>query len=205
VAGWVIGGHALFQVVYLTGAPAAVKSTTAKLLAARVSAVEVFEYGERLRAYVAERSGANLVPADLRRESARRITPAGVKAVDKILLDFVVDVRKRSHVIIDSHPVTKEDFGFRITPFALDQFAKLRPTQVWMLYASPETTMERIALDAQGRPTITAAEAAMHTHLQASVATTYGARLGAAIHFFDTSMATPAEIAELLAAKLSRS
>lgn len=195
----------MFHVVYLTGAPAAGKSTTAKLLAAKISPVEVFEYGERLRMYLAERDGATLAQEDLRRESARRITPADVDAVDRLLLEFVDGARERSHVIIDSHPVTKEDFGFRITPFALDQFARLRPTQVWVLYASPEATMQRIALDGQGRPTITAAEAALHTQLQACVAATYGMRVGTAIHLFDTSKAPPDEIADMLAAKLSRS
>lgn len=165
--------------------------------------MEVFEYGERLRAYVTERSGASLAQADLRRESAQRITPADVEVVDRVLLEFVATARDRSHIIIDSHPVTKEDFGFRITPFALDQFARLRPTQVWVLYASPEATMQRIALDAQGRPTITAAEAAMHTHLQASVAATYGMQLGTAVHLFDTSSASPDKVAEMLAARLS--
>lgn len=194
----------MFHVVYLTGAPAAGKSTTAKLLAAKVSPVEVFEYGERLRTYMAERDGAGLAQADLRRESARRITPADVQAVDAILLEFVAETRKRAHVIIDSHPVTKEDFGFRITPFALHEFAKLQPTQVWVLYAAPEVTMQRIALDGQGRPTITAAEAALHTQLQASVAATYGMCVGTAIHLFDTSRAAPDEIAGMLAAKLSR-
>ena len=189
--------------IYLTGAPAAGKSTIAKLLAERVSPMEVFEYGERLRGYLARKSSDALVQADLRRESAGRIMPADVDAVDEILLDFVAEAQERAHVVIDSHPVTKKSFGFRITPFTLDQFAKLRPTQIWVLYASPETTLERIALNSQGRPTVTMAEAAFHTHLQASVAATYGMRVGTAVHLFDTSSVSAEEVAGMLAARLS--
>ncbi len=67
------------------------------------------------------------------------------------------------HVFIDSHPVTKEAFGFRVTPYSLDDFALLSPTQIWVLYADPETTAARIGQEARGRHIVTAAEAAMHT------------------------------------------
>jgi adenylate kinase len=91
-----------------------------------------------------------------------------------------------------------------VTPFALDEFALLSPTQIWLLYATPEITAARIGQDAQGRPTITLAEAAMHTHLQASVASTYGMRIGAPGHLFDTSQLTPDEVADMLVHRLAR-
>jgi len=119
------------------------------------------------------------------------------------LLSFVAEARTRTHVVIDSHPVTKEAFGFRVTPYSLDDFALLSPTQIWVLYADPETTAARIGRDAQGRPMVTAAEAAMHTHLQASVAATYGMRLGTPVHLFDTSRLDPDEVAVILAARLT--
>ncbi len=72
-----------------------------------------------------------------------------------------------------------------------------------VLYADPETTAARIGRDAQGRPMVTAAEAAMHTHLQASVAATYGMRLGTPVHLFDTSRLDPDEVAVILAARLT--
>jgi adenylate kinase len=193
----------MFEVIYLTGAPAAGKSTAAKLLVERVAPLEVFEFGERLTTYLAQKDRSAIIQEDLRRQSANLVTPEDVQAVDQLLLQFVANARTRTHVVIDSHPVTKEGFGFRVTPYALDDFAKLAPTQIWVLYADPETTMARIGRDAQGRPAITAAEAALHTHLQASVATTYGMRVGRPIHLFDTSHLSPEEVVTMLAKRLN--
>ena len=192
----------MFEVVYLTGAPAAGKSTTAKLLAQRVSPLEVFEFGERLAAYLTRKSSHTFVQEDLRQQSAALVTPEDVRAVDRLLLDFVAEARTRTHVVIDSHPVTKESFGFRITPYTLDDFARLAPTQIWVLYADPESTTARIGQDAKGRPTVTAAEAALHTQMQASVAATYGMRVGTPVHLFDTSKLSPEDVASMLAQRL---
>jgi adenylate kinase len=97
----------MFEVVYLTGAPAAGKSTTAKLLAQRVAPLEVFEFGERLTAYLAEKTGSSVVQEEVRRQSASLVTPDDVRAVDSLLLAFVAEARSRTHIVIDSHPVTK--------------------------------------------------------------------------------------------------
>lgn len=139
---------------------------------------------------------------DLRRRSAGLVTPEDVAAVDRQLVELASEARARTHLVIDSHPVTKENYGFRVTPYALDDFARLAPTQIWVLYADPETTMRRIGDDPRGRPAVTAAEAAMHTHLQASVAATYGMRLGLPVHLFDTSRLAPREVATMLAGRL---
>ena len=195
----------MFEVVYLTRAPAAGKSTTAKLLAQRVTPLEVFEFGERLTSYLTDKIGSRIHQEEVRRQSADLVTPGDVQAVDHLLLDFVAEARERTHIVIDSHPATKEDFGYRVTPYALDDFARLSPTQIWVLYADPETTIARIGQSAQGRPKITPAEAVLHTHLQASVATTYGIRIGTPVHLFDTSRLCPEEVAAMLARRLAGS
>ena len=141
----------MHQVVYLTGAPAAGKSTAAKSLRERIQGLEVFEFGERLTAYLTERR-RGLTQEDVRRQSAGVVTPEDVQAVDRQLLRFVAEARTRTHVVIDSHPVTKEAFGFRITPYSLDDFARLAPTQIWVLYADPETTAARIGRDRAATP-----------------------------------------------------
>jgi adenylate kinase len=121
--------------------------------------------------------------------------------VDHWLIQWAHDTRKTSHVVIDSHPVTKERYGFRVTPYSLADFARLAPTKIWVLYCSPEVTLQRIGRDAAGRPSVTPEEARMHTHLQASVAVTYGMSLGIPVHFFDSDR-DPAGLADELAARL---
>ena len=176
----------MFEVIYLTGAPASGKSSASKALTKRVSALQIFEYGEQLADLVATRSGEALNQQDLRQMSAQKASPEDIQRLDMILINEVQSWRRNAHVIIDTHAVTKENYGFRITPFALKDFTKLNPTQIWVLYTSPEIAVERIGRDPQGRPTVTAAEAALHAQLQAMVATSYATQLGLPVYFFDT-------------------
>jgi adenylate kinase len=154
------------KVVYLTGAPAAGKSSTTKLLADRVSNLEIWEYGARLTTYVQARRENVSSQEDVRRLSAGVITMEDVRAVDEALLDFVAKHRGTRNVIIDSHPVTKERYGFRIIPFSLNRFSVLHPDEIWVFYTSPDVTLARIGANSGGRPIIDAEQARMHTALQ---------------------------------------
>jgi len=108
-----------------------------------------------------------------------------VAAVDEKLNQLVAERRDKQHVVIDSHPVTKESYGFRVTPFTIDDLRKLSPTLIVVLLLSADQTRARITSDAQGRPVPTIFEADFHTHLQATVAFTYAFELGARIYYLD--------------------
>lgn len=176
------------KVVYVTGAPASGKSSTTKLLAKQVPDLLVWEYGARLTEHVIARSLDVRHQDDLRRRSSAVVTPEDVAEVDRALLAFVEGHRDRHPVIIDSHAVTKEDYGFRITPFSLEQFGRLSPDEIWVLYANPKETRRRIEAESGGRPMVSEEEAQTHTALQASVAATYGMSLGRPVYLFDTAI-----------------
>jgi adenylate kinase len=190
------------EVIYLTGAPASGKSSLTKALKAEVPDLEIFEFGERLTARLL---GVGQVSdqSDLRAQSARAITLDDVRAVDLELLEFVAEHRTNRPVIIDSHAVTKERYGYRVTPYSLQEFEKLGSTQIWVLYTVPDVAIQRIAANAQGRPQISEEEARFHTHLQASVAITYSMHLGTAVHFFDSSVPLDQLVPQLVG-RLSR-
>jgi adenylate kinase len=190
------------KVVYLTGAPASGKSSTTRLLLERVPNLLVWEYGARLTAHVIARSTDVSTQDDLRARSATVVTPRDVDEVDDMLIAFVAEHRASHPVIIDSHPVTKEAYGYRITPFSLERFEQLAPDEIWVLYASPEETRRRIGADNGGRPMVTEEEARTHTALQASVAATYGMSLGRPVYLFDTA-APRAELVDRLVERLS--
>jgi adenylate kinase len=175
-----------YKVVYLTGAPAAGKSSLTRALSEHVPELSIFEYGARLTTYVNNKKREPLEQSDLRERSSAVVTPDDVRAVDQELVDFVRQERTRRHVIIDSHAVTKESYGYRVTPYSLHGFAKLEPTHIWMLYTDPEVAVRRIANNAQGRPAVSLESARFHTNLQASVAITYGMSLGVPVYFFDS-------------------
>lgn len=176
-----------FRVIYLTGAPASGKTSLTRALPGVVSPLEVFEYGERLRNYLAAREEPGLTQESVRRQSAGVVQPEDVKAVDRLLLSFVAEARCRAHVAIDSHAVTKELYGFRVTPYSLDDFALLSPDAICVLFAPPEATTERIERDPAGRPLPTLWESGFHTGLQGSVAVAYGVRLGIPIYFVNSN------------------
>jgi adenylate kinase len=191
------------KVVYLTGAPASGKSSVSRALRAYVERLAVFEYGARLTAYVNQKGGRNLIQSTIREQSSAVVTPEDVAVVDRHLIQFVRDERAANHVVIDSHAVTKESYGFRVTPYSLKDLATLSPTHIWVLYTEPHVALDRIARDAQGRPSITEEEARFHTSLQASVAVTYGIGLGIPVYFFDSNRPLD-ELTTELASRLAK-
>ena len=174
------------KVIYLTGAPAAGKSSTSQILAQRAD-IELWEYRARLTEHCKQRSHGIRSQKDLRAKSSILVTPEDVLEVDRLLIEFVTEKRKTQHVIVDSHPVTKEAYGYRVTAFSQEQITRLNPDEIWVLYADPELTRSRIHEDAGGRPMPSEEEARTHTQTQISVATTYGIIVGCPVYIFDTS------------------
>ncbi|HMJ89621.1 MAG TPA: hypothetical protein VK530_07375, partial [Candidatus Acidoferrum sp.] len=84
-----------------------------------------------------------------------------------------------------SHPVTREGYGYRITPFSLEKLRQLAPTHVCLLYSDAETIRNRITANAQGRPKPTPFEADFHLYLQSQVAVVYGIDLGVPVYALD--------------------
>lgn len=175
------------KVVYVTGAPAAGKSSTLQMLERSSPGLLVWEYGARLTEHIDSKVKDRIEQEALRERSAGLVTVEDVAEVDRALLKFVQEHRHDRNILIDSHPVTKETYGFRITAFSLQQMAELSPNEIWVLYASADETRRRIDADSGGRPMVTHDEAQMHTIMQASVATTYGMAAGCPVYMFDTA------------------
>jgi adenylate kinase len=177
----------MFKVIYLTGAPASGKTTTVDLLTQSGKQIEVWSYSDRLKTYLAQnRQQASHV--EMREQSSTLITSDDIAAVDEQLIAFISERRGRTNIIIDSHPVTKESYGFRVTAFSIEQLQRLAPDEIWMTFASADDTVKRIEADRQGRQPIDAEAAAMHTHLQAAVATTYGILCSRPVYIFDSGL-----------------
>lgn len=188
-----------FQVIYLTGPPATGKSTLLSHLEARITPLLYVKDSSVLAEHLSAGASGPLSQDDLRRESAGRIRPEDVNAVDGQLTRFVQENRTKTHIIIDSHAVTKERFGFRVTPFAVETLLAVRPTMIFMLNA--EAVRERIAAESQGRPQVSSFESDLHTHLQASVAVTSSIQLGVPLYLLDSAAPTE-ELAEQISQRL---
>jgi adenylate kinase len=176
-----------YSVIYLTGPPATGKSTLVAGLERRVRPLQVYSYSKLLADHIAERDRTAVNQDEIRKQSARMVTAEDVAAVDIQLLATVEQQRTSSHVIIDSHAVTKEVYGFRVTPFSIKQVEALRPTHIIVLYTESSVVLERIKKNSQGRPLISTFEATMHNDLQGAVALIYGIHLGVPIYFLDSN------------------
>lgn len=175
-----------FPVVYLTGAPAAGKSSVSQELERRFPLLKVFSYSSELRRVAAQRSGVTMTEDDIRRLSGQVIQPEDIVSLDRQLVDTASKRRDIGPTVIDSHAVTKELYGFRITAFDQDTLKALGPDCIVCLYTSATVTIERIERSARGRPRVSELEANMHTHLQCSVAVQYGILLGKPVYLVDS-------------------
>lgn len=187
------------RVVYITGAPATGKSTVCRTLASSGRNIHAFCYSERLRDHVALDAGMVLGEVDIRRESARIVTSRHVEEVDELLLREAKAVRgSGSHLLIDSHPVTKELYGFRVTPFSAERLRALDVDTFICLYAPPNVLADRIARDAQGRPLPGGFDLSLHVQLQASVVAQYAVLAGTPCYLLDSTVSPEALAARVL-------
>jgi len=180
-------------VIYLTGAPATGKSTLCRNLRRAVPTTAVFAYSEELRAHVARRAGLTYLTEDeIRRQSAQLVTREDVDVVDCKLVDFVAQHRTAQPIVIDSHAVTKEGYGFRVTPFKQAELRAVSPDVILCLYLASDKVTARIEADPMGRPLLSSFELDLHTHLQASMAVQYGLMLDKPVYLLDSSVGAAA-------------
>lgn len=175
------------RIIYLTGAPATGKSTLTENLGKRLPGAIIFTYSKELLSEVKGRLGLSATQDYLRQESSRIITKEDVENVDSRLLGLAHLSRGDQNLIIDSHPVTIETFGFRVTPFAKNQIGQLAPDIIVCLYAAAEVIADRIRKNPAGRPLASLLEIEMHVQLQCQVASIYAIETGAPLYFLDAS------------------
>lgn len=176
-----------FPIIYLTGAPATGKSTVCSGLSKQLPELLVFSYSAELRKFAERRTGQSMSEDDIRRLSGIAITPEDVQGLDAELAELASRRRNEGPMIIDSHAVTKEVYGFRVTAFDTATLSSVNPDCIVCLYTAPEVVRQRIASDPRGRPQISAFEAGMHTQLQCAVAAQYAVLLGKPVYLVDSS------------------
>ena len=184
-----------YKVIYLTGPPAVGKTTLVKRLQKAYADLDIFVYSEFLTQHLERTKKTNISQRKLRKNSAHIVMPEDIEKVDQFLIDETNRLRATRHIIIDSHPVTKEDYGFRITAFSIPFLLALKPTVICMLYADAEEIINRISRHSKGRPTATLYETSLHCSMQANVAIIYGIQLGIPIYFFNASTAVDIDCA----------
>jgi predicted methyltransferase len=106
---------------------------------------------------------------------------------------------------VDSHPVIRESYGFRVTAFTVEQIQALNPNAIVCTYSPTEELERRIHADPQGRVLSSPYELDMHVKRQATVAVQYGMILGKPTYLLDTSPALHKVVQQFLTiTKISR-
>lgn len=175
-----------YKVIYLTGAPAAGKSTLCRNLRENMNNVLFFEYGEEMSKHLKAKKSNDITQDILKSGIKGYVTKEDIDHIDNLMIEFADAHRKNFHVIVDSHHITKEKYGFAASVFSAGKLDRLNPTEIWVLYASSVDTRNRIMAKSEGRPLISPFQADMHTYLQANLALQYSFSLGIYTYLFES-------------------
>jgi adenylate kinase len=184
----------LGKVILLTGAPGTGKSTLRKILGERIALLEHFDYGQlllRRRELVAPRISYE----QLREQSAAIISPEDVASTDAWVISEISRLRAKSHILIDSHALTRESYGFRAVAFSMQQLEALRLDALVVLRCDPEELIARVARDPGGRRSLTRELAREIQMLQEALALTYGVICGCPVFVIDSTNVGIEEVA----------
>jgi len=183
-----------FETILLTGIAAVGKSTLSRTIG-KTSGFKSFEYGAELFNQ-AHQEHPEITYAQTRSHAETYISDEHVRHTDEALQLFIQQYRNECHVVIDSHAISRERYGFRSEPFGPGGLQRASFSRIVCLYCEPAVIAERIKANADGRQTLTIPELELYQQLQSSVAITYSTIAGIPLHFINSN-ASPEDVVKM--------
>jgi adenylate kinase len=158
------------KLIYLTGVPGSGKTTASTILESNFSDIHVIRYGDVIRDKLNEQ-GASLQHANLRELSSEVITINTLDSVDNTIYSLIQQFINSKNVILESHGVTREDYGFRVTPFK-SQHDLLRLNIHAVVYISSPSgiILQRVEQERMGRKEVAEEQLNVNLRVQESMA-----------------------------------
>lgn len=123
----------------------------------------------------------------LREKSSKIITAQDVRAVDRILLRKVHKTKNSQNIIIDSHAITNEEYGYRSTPFSMSLLKGLKVDFFVTLFTRPEIIVQRLIDKPEGRIIPSIHNVSVGIDMQNALILSYGLLTDKPVYFLDLS------------------
>lgn len=168
----------MYGSVLITGAPGCGKTTLLSRMSEKYTPLETVDFGKLLLDLKKAQGHETLTYEQMRTDSSVIITSDDVQQLDEILIRDMPSMLLKNNVLIDSHAVTSETYGARITSYSADQLQRLGLSAVIMVWCEPRALFDRIQANPDGRAISTLGKVSYIQELQGSLAGTYGVLSG---------------------------
>jgi len=154
--------------ILLTGAPGVGKSTITRSIETRISPMTRIGFGD-LIFEVKKQLGTIENYEQLRATPDKSIPINYVSLAAEVLLNRVTLLRHATNIILDSHAVVNDYFGFRIVP-EINDFERVKIDAVIVVHAPFEIVEQRVIREPKGRNPISKHSFEKHQTMQDAVA-----------------------------------
>lgn len=186
------------RICYVTGVPGVGKTTLCKTIISRHPAKYCHvNFGQLIASSLTTLLDQGVAERELRSDPTRFVTQEVLQAASSNLFS---ELAKDAYagfewLMLDSHAVSQDWFGFVATPDGPPYFSKLRYSAIIHLYAAPEVILARSNLENSGRQAANAEDVSRHESLLQSVTVAYSMMSGCPAYFV-ASNETPTSVAD---------
>jgi len=172
------------KLILMTGAPGVGKSTITRAIETHFKPIVRIGFGE-LIFEVKKQLGSTENYQHLRATPNKSIPINYVSLAEELLLNKAAQLRHTTNILLDSHAVVNDYFGFRIVP-EITNFDKAKIDAIVVIHAPFEIVEQRLSREPKGRNPVSRQMFEDHKVLQDIVAVQFGLVAKCPIYLLET-------------------